>query len=106
MHGRKHKSDQVVHEMEQKRMTPLKPAWLSGNRGVRELAVRHLICLSTESMILGFQEKCGFWLSGLFPTSTFSVGQHTQNQEVWDGPVLEKKTLALTARCLSDVNCL
>lgn len=71
-------------------MTPLKQAWLHRNRGVRELVVCHLVFLSTESMILGFQEKCGFWISGLLPKSIFSVGQHDQNQEVSDGPVLEK----------------
>lgn len=66
---------------------------------------RELQLVSTESMILGFQEKCGFWLSGLFLTNTFSVGQYDQNQEVRDGPVLEK-ILTLMERCLSDVDCL
>lgn len=58
----KHKSDQVVHEMEKEGVTHAKQAWLSGNTGVRELAVIQLVCVSTELVTFCFQET---WILAL-----------------------------------------
>lgn len=43
-------------------MTHAKQAWFSGNNGVGELPVFHLVCLSTEFMILCFPET---WILAL-----------------------------------------
>lgn len=67
----KHKSDQVVHAMEKKGVTHAKQAWLSGNTGVRELAVIQFVCVSTELVVFPRDMDFG---SKAFPTSAFSTG--------------------------------
>lgn len=103
MYGTKHKSDQDVHEMEKKGMTHAKQAWLSGNNGVRELAVFHLVCLPAEFVIFCFQETCNLAVRLFLQVPSQLVNTIKIKKS---GICFGKNTLALKGSCLSDLNCL